>query len=290
MPLATFPEWMAHSAPLAWEIDFSRLHPRVQEDWYEELVFAVLRVLVCPPDLAKLFMVTQNTLQTLNPPSTCIISVRQSQRRTVQRTLSLERPGRQPELTAQIRRLMKYKVLPELVGTRLQFLNGRWCVAPPVRPGGHRKECESRVQALEQRTDLNGVHEREHFQTAQTFKAVHLPVSRLLAFWHHSHPDQSGAAALATHCECSSNIRARCINWRHIGWASPATNSYQAVLHEESPDSAGNDHLPLRSRPLDWESPSKRGNVGQHHEKKYYRRSCRLAMTGSRQLDFELFK
>ena len=287
---------LACAAPSGWDVEWDGRVPFIDDARMHQLVFGILRVLLSPVDLIKLYTVDRgDPVLRHGRPSECLLSVRMGMPRLIEAT-GKNRCGRRTNSRGDALRrqnALAALVLPEWVcGTRLKFQTDRWYVAPP-------ELTESEVEALEKRKEelkkSSGNVDRVKEQLRQAHTPTFTAVSRLLCFVMHEHPSRSGdfggvsvSDVLAVHHRCTgcSKSRARCLNSKHICWGLDTDNAYHRVIHGVLADSDSDQdeyrQPPKKRRPHDWISPSKRK---QPHFK-FVRLRDRLKETGSRRLLF----
>ena len=268
------PTGLAFAAPESWEVDWSGSRPKIEEAQMKELVFGVLRELLCPTDLMGLYTYAEHTFwEKDQAPEWCLLSVRGGGARVLTATREVRR-GRQTvfEHEHQERRSQKLNncELEEwLLGTRLKFQDGRWYVAPPAVAADEREELKEEIIALEndQHNDQASLqHLRQRLSHIK--QPVYTAVSRLLCYHKHKHPNAVAAFArtpinkvLAVHYQCDGSraARARCLNAMHICWGDDLDNAYHRVVHGTLADPVVLPqycHPARKRRPATWEPPS----------------------------------
>ena len=153
--MVDLPLTLARAAPTSWKVRWSDDKPVLKQKRFRMLMFGILRQRLSPKDLILLYDIEDGELCRVDPrPSVCLLSVREGNPRTVQarRVNSRGRKtiAEQPELDLQ-QRLNKLKVPRWVKGTRLNFQNGRWCVAPPKPSKKQYRKWRSRLAELKER-------------------------------------------------------------------------------------------------------------------------------------------
>lgn len=269
------PSTLARAAPDSWQVN--RADGTITKKRMKRLEFAILRELLSPKALRRAFKLSDGR-PVRRRSHCCLVSVRQGRARTLEKrgvkVYGRRTQGSEKELRRQ-GRLKKHKVPEWIVGTRLKFQSGRWCVAPPKISRETIGEWEARVSELSDPDILEepeGLEERamliERIQNAE--RSVFTPVSRLLCYAKRGHPNDQPefdetvtSEVMAVHhaCEGSRVARARCLNRKHIVWGDVDDNAYHRVMHGALPDESQSSvmyKLPAKkSRPELWHPPSK---------------------------------